>query len=304
MPAGVAIAAVAGLAVLAASVLARLVSLDVAVVVGPAAAAFAVALVTGRAAGRLARRQRRLARRLRATDRRWRTTVRAERGHLDRLVARETHEVFRQLAALDAIRDILDGRSPLPPTRRWAASPDILRELVGLILERRPRVVVELGSGASTLIIATALARVGEGHLWSVEHLPDFAADTRDRLARQGLDRWVTVVAAPLVEQPFGDGTWRWYDLSALAPDGPIEVLFVDGPPADTGPLARYPALPALLPRLAPGAAVLVDDLVRPDEQAMLARWTAEVPGLRVRPLSLEKGGSLLTVDRPDPPAP
>ena len=295
IPAGAAIALVAGLVVLALMLVARLVSLDAAVVAGPAVATLVVALVVGRASSRAARRQRRLARRLRAIDRRWRATARAERGHLDRLVARETHQVFRQLEALDAIRDSLEGRVPLPPTRRWAASPDILRELVTLVLERRPQVVVELGSGASTVIIAACLRRLGGGHLWSLEHLSDFAAETRERLASRELDAWVTIVDAPLTELRVGEGTWRWYDLRGFSPEGPIELLFVDGPPAETGPLARYPALPLLLPRLAPGAAVLVDDLIRPDEQAVIARWRAEVTGLQVRSLSLEKGGSLLT---------
>ena len=52
----------------------------------------------------------------------------------------------------------------------------------------------------------------------------------------------------------------------------------MDGPPADTADkvLARYPALPALRARLAPGATVVLDDVERPGEQEVLTRWERE----------------------------
>jgi hypothetical protein len=137
--------------------------------------------------------------------------------------------------------------------------------------------------------------------VWSLEHLPRFAGETRALLETRGLSDWATVVDAPLVDVRLGDATWSWYDLAGYPAGEPIEVLFVDGPPGDTGPLARYPALPMLRDRLASGASILVDDGARPDEQAMVARWRAEVPGLEVRPLPLEKGGSLLTLDETHP---
>jgi len=49
----------------------------------------------------------------------------------------------------------------------------------------------------------------------------------------------------------------------------------VDGPPAYAAGqgLARYPALPVLRGRLAPGATVILDDVERPGEQEVLRRW-------------------------------
>jgi predicted O-methyltransferase YrrM len=282
----------AAVAVAVAVAVARWVSLDAALVVAPAAATLAIALLLGRASvqrkRQLTRLRRRMRQRLDAQDRRQ-----------VRLARRESWRLYGRLEALAAIRDTLDGRVALPSTRDWAASADLLRELVAVVMARRPMVVVETGSGTSTVIVAACLQRLGAGHLWALEHLPRFASETRALLAARGLDAWATVVDAPLVDVRLGDGTWRWYDLASFPAGKPIEVLFVDGPPGDTGPLARYPALPMLRDRLAPDASILVDDVARPDEREMIARWRSEVPELAVRPLPLEKGGSLLTLGDP-----
>jgi predicted O-methyltransferase YrrM len=289
---GTAAAVAVAIVVIIVMLLARLVSLDLAVVIGPAVATAAVALVVARGNARLARR-------LRGIDRRARVRQRKMRRYTRQVADRESGRLFRQLEALDAVRDALGGQVPLPATRGWAASPDMLRELVTIVLARRPKVVVEMGSGVSTLAVAACLRRLGGGHLWSLEHVPGFAAEIRERLASQGLDRWATVVDAPLVDVRLGDETWRWYDLAGLTADLPIEVVFVDGPPSTTGPLARYPAVPVLLPRLAPGAAILVDDVGRADDRAVVNRWRSEVPQLEGRSLGLEKGASLLTLAEP-----
>lgn len=284
------VAAVAGVVVLAA----RLVSLDLAIVVVPIVTIVAVAIVTGRLAARHDRQARELRRQVRQH-------LDAQERRQGRRARRETQRLYVQLEALAAIRDTLDGRMAIPSTSDWAASADLLRELLAIVVARRPKVILETGSGTSTVVIAACLERLGEGHLWSLEHLPEYARETRDRLATTGLQGRATVLDAPLVDVRVGDGTWQWYDLSRMPPMGPIELLFVDGPPGYTGPLARYPALPMLLDRLAPGAAIVIDDGARADEREMVARWCAEVPGLSVRQLPLQKGGTLLTLGDESP---
>lgn len=282
----------AAVAVAAAVLVARLISLDAAVVVAPAAVVFVVAMYQGRATA-LRRRQ------VAVLRRRMRQRVDAHDRRQVRVIKAEVSRLYAQLESLAAVRDTIDGRVSLPGTRDWAASADILRELIGLVMSRHPRAVVETGSGTSTVVVAACLRRLGAGHVWALEHLPRFAAETRSLLAERGLEDWATVVDAPLVDLRLGDGTWSWYDLAGLATDAPIDILFVDGPPGPTGDLARYPALPMLRDRLAPGAAILVDDGARPDERTMIERWRTEVPGLESRRLQLEKGGALLIL--PDP---
>ncbi|MCW3064342.1 MAG: Methyltransferase domain, partial [Solirubrobacterales bacterium] len=54
-----------------------------------------------------------------------------------------------------------------------------------------------------------------------------------------------------------------------------IDLLLVDGPPAFEPEIAlsRYPALPVLAERLAPDATVVLDDIDRPGELAILETW-------------------------------
>lgn len=158
----------------------------------------------------------------------------------------------------------------------WAVDADFAR-LVMQEAEARPGLVVELGSGLSTQLVAAVLAEREAGRLVSIDHDPSFASTTAAQLEQSGARR-AEVVVAPLREQSFGNTAGEWYDtetvLSAL-PDEPIQLLVVDGPPA-TSRWDRWPALEVLAPRLAPGAVVLLDDGRRRHEHASALRWARE----------------------------
>ena len=196
---GLPVALAAGAVVL----LARLVSQDAALVAAPMVTIVAVALLVGRAATQrrrqLGRVRRRLRQRLDLIDRRQARQGRAAR--------REAERLYGRLEALTALRDTLHGRIVVPSTTDWAASADLLRELASIVMARRPRVVVETGSGTSTVVIAGCLERLGDGHLWSLEHLPSFARGTQDLLAASGVQDRATIVDAPLVDVRLGEGT-------------------------------------------------------------------------------------------------
>jgi hypothetical protein len=99
----------------------------------------------------------------------------------------------------------------------------------------------------------------------------------RGQLDRDGLGDVATVIEAELVPHPASLDGAPWYAERALAelPGDGIELLLVDGPPGYGEGMARsrYPALPALGPRLAPGALVVLDDADRPGEGEILDRW-------------------------------
>lgn len=216
------------------------------------------------------------------------------RQTIDAIEAAETR-LFSQLEALDWLHAELRLAHPLPATRGYAAAPDALVQLVRIIDQVAPAQVLELGSGVSTVVIARRLQQSGRGHLVALEHLSEHADRTRAELAAQGLTDVASVVEAPLLDVRVGTATWSWYELAEGVP-GVVDALFVDGPPGDTGSLARYPALPLLRDRLAPGATVFVDDGDRPDELEMVRRWQAEIDGLQAAHLPLVKGAWLLTM--------
>jgi predicted O-methyltransferase YrrM len=199
---------------------------------------------------------------------------------------REQTRTYSQLEALIGLLIVLQPRLPLPPFRGWAISPDFAGLLATHILVERPDCVVELGSGVSTLVFGYALERTG-GQLVSVEHDLTYAKRSQAAVLQHGLADRVRVIHAPLV--PWS-GAGRWYEQEFLKGLPPIDLLVVDGPPAATGPQARYPALPILASALAPDAVIMADDTFRADERAMVDRWLHEYPGLTATPLIAEKG--------------
>ncbi len=166
------------------------------------------------------------------------------------------------------------------PLGTWAVEPDFLR-LLAAELSRDPIGVVELGSGASTLLMASVRRDRGGPPVISIDHDPAFAERTRAALARAGLERHVNVHVAPLKGTIVGGEQLVWYDIETLARVLPprIDLLVVDGPPS-TAPRARWPAVELLAERLSGRCVVLLDDGRRRDETATAMSWTRRHPNL------------------------
>jgi len=205
--------------------------------------------------------------RLKATDR-------------EREARRISWDVSREVEALTQLFQRVKPRAAMPSSGQWALNPTGLLQVVSLIEQHRPSMIVELGSGTSTIWMGYALEQAGGGRLVSLEHLPDFADRTRILVDIHGLDKLVEVRDAPLRPIQLGETTSPWYALDTLVDLPEIDLLFVDGPPGTAGPVARYPALSVLSDRLADGAIVVLDDFRRADETTIVERWCAEIPGL------------------------
>ena len=90
-----------------------------------------------------------------------RDIVRRVGADVEKKIEKEIKQTFRQLEALQNLSAVLPASDVLPATRGWAASPDLLVVLVNLVITERPSLVVECGSGASTLWLALAMRRFG-----------------------------------------------------------------------------------------------------------------------------------------------
>lgn len=159
---------------------------------------------------------------------------------------------------------------------RPAAMVQLLNEV---IINQRLR-VVELGAGVSTIAFAKVLGPLG-GRLVSVEDDPEWAAIVRGLLAQHGLADVVTVVDAPLEACAAAADGLHWFSrapIKAALGDGLIDLLLVDGPKAFDAEraLARLPAWAVLGLRMAPSAAIALDDAGRAGERDVLARWRAD----------------------------
>ncbi|WP_433350043.1 class I SAM-dependent methyltransferase [Microtetraspora malaysiensis] len=217
---------------------------------------------------------------------------------VEKALTREFRQGYRQVEAYVDLRSLIEPRAPLPELRGWAASPDLLRRLVGHICEHRPRLVVECGSGSSTVWLGYAVERYGSGRVVSLEHDERYYALSRDLVRAHGLSHIVEVRHAPLRPWRHGAESLNWYDEDATRDLDGIGLLLVDGPPGATGPQARYPAVPALLDRCLKDVRILVDDAARADERAAIRRWLEEFP-LEAAEHEADKG--LVTLTRATP---
>lgn len=201
----------------------------------------------------------------------------------------ELFALYPQWQALQALERRLALDRALPPLRGWAGSPDFLLAITEELDRLQAQCVLECSSGTSTLVIARCLQQQGQGHVYSLEHEPAFAQQTRQLLQVHGLGSWATVVDAPLLSS--ASGNQPWYSLAGLPAElPPVALLVIDGPPGTGAPLARLPALQMLADRLAPAAVVLLDDADRPDEQEIVSRWLQSHPEFALKRLRAEKG--------------
>jgi predicted O-methyltransferase YrrM len=175
-----------------------------------------------------------------------------------------------------------------------AIDPDFAVHLVQILNSRRPRLVVELGSGVSTVLCALVLREHGSGRIVSIEHDPVYAQATRERLATFHLEQVAEVRNAPLSEVDVDGRSWRWYDRSVFLDLENIDLLVVDGPPGWLHTQARFPALPVLIDRMSSNAAILLDDAGRQDEKSIIEDWLKRWPNLSRVDLPSEKGTALL----------
>lgn len=155
----------------------------------------------------------------------------------------------------------------LPHLGSWKADTYLLHRIVDKIETLRPQNVVELGSGATSLVIAKALADNGSGTLHSYDQHEPFVAQMRGWLAEHGLT--ARFHHAPLNQR---DREWPgiWYELREIPET--VDLLVIDGPPWAVHPFARGMA-ERLFDRLSVGGTVLLDDAARPGERIVARRW-------------------------------
>ena len=178
-------------------------------------------------------------------------------------------------------RRTIQTRRPLPLWETRMARPELLAAVWKFVVEERPCLALELGSGLSTLVIAYALEEVGEGEVISLEDHRGYAARTRRLLSEHGLSDYAQVLDAPLAAIRIDGEKHYWYSTEGLPGDMAIDLLLIDGPGTSLAGVTRYPSLPVLRRFLAKDALVIVDDVDRPRDQANINRWRTEFPELR-----------------------
>ena len=194
---------------------------------------------------------------------------------------------YRQTEAMQQLLALLKLNAPIPPTRSWAASPDLLLTIADLVRTHKPKLVVELGSGVSTLIVAKS----GAKKVISIDNSEEFAGKTRALLKAHGV-RGVEVRVAPLT--PHASGI-DWYETTNLANLKKIDLLIVDGPPGSKNPNARKPAYAELINKLSPRAIIVIDDVNRDGERELAQSFAKALPNHVLTIYPHEKGTAVIS---------
>ncbi|MDT9232850.1 MAG: class I SAM-dependent methyltransferase [Limnospira sp. PMC 737.11] len=203
---------------------------------------------------------------------------------------------YKQIEALLNLHSLLPLVYPLPPLRGWAISPDFAIALYSLILERKIKNVLELGSGSSSLVIGYALQKLGRGKLISLEHDQNYTTASQDLVCNHKLEQYCQINYAPLQRTEVNGQNYKFYSLDCLKQINiKFDLLIIDGPPSHTNPLARFPAVPLLYDYLSDEAIICLDDSDRKDEKLAVQKWLQEYKDLKLMtPPTSEKGISVL----------
>lgn len=196
--------------------------------------------------------------------------------------------LYKQQQALASIHNLIDLRSPLPVMGEWAASPDFLRIISEIILDRKPETILECGSGVSSVVVGYLLEKNECGRIFSLENKNNFYKKNNDLIARHSLSKHVSIVHAPLVERKVGDKSFECYNIKQIADIQLIDLLIIDGPAGN-----RYPVLPVLFNQLSDNVLIIIDDCKREKDGENVLRWLSEFP-FEAEWIDTEKGTCIL----------
>lgn len=230
---------------------------------------------------------------------------------------RQTERIIQQLESHMGIQYFLTQTRFLPDMHLWPISPDVALWIMALVSRGNYDLVLEYGSGTSTLLMAQTIQRsLTAGTLSrapiqvAFEHLEKYHTKTADLLEQNGHRTHVQLELAPLLPYSASDDvTYSYYScgekLDTLSMqlancDRPLKMfMLVDGPPGDTNRHARYPALPMVLDRFNNiEVDLLLDDYGRREEKEILDKWKTDLESRGVvyelEERKMEKGACLL----------
>ena len=242
------------------------------------------------------------------------------RSAIDSTIKKELSNATKQIEAFIGMQSYFSsGDLPTvnPERHTWPISPDFGLYLIELLETRDYNLVIEFGSGISTVVVAKAIAKLARRapsassiEFVSFDHLERFYKETLGRIQQANVEQYARVVHAPLKEIELNGRVAAFYDCREtlaelaqrhLAKSSRVLVI-VDGPPAATGKNARYPAGPLVLAHFSVATIdLLLDDYMRDDEKEIARMWEAEITasGLQFTTTEskLEKDACLITIE-------
>jgi len=174
-------------------------------------------------------------------------------------------------------------------TGGWSITKNLGKLVIKIIKEEDIKRVIEFGAGSSSLVISSALAENGEGKLVSLEQRPEWCKKEWKKVENMKevkssiihVDEYVSWGVSGLYYS-FGNVREKMDRRKAF------DLVFIDAPQYFFG---REGTLPIILPHIASGGLVVLDDAGRSKEQFALYQWLRSYPGLELVCFDEEFGG-------------
>ncbi len=243
-----------------------------------------------------------------------------EKQALNQTIRSEFQNNASQIEAYLDLQNFFNHGNHLPKMHGWPVSPDLALYLVDIIDTNNYDMIIEFGSGTSTVLIAQTLSIKAQNNASALdtkqiafEHLPEYHSKTTKELEKYKLLDNVDIALTPLAPLSLPGGEFSYYScqqhISELASCLSVKTIkllvLVDGPPAKTGKHARYPALPILLQAF-PQARIdiLLDDYGRAEEKGVVELWTTLLDTssgytYSIETISMEKDACLISIVSP-----
>lgn len=182
----------------------------------------------------------------------------------------------------------------------WSLPAESIDYLRAHVIRHAPEVILEFGSGVSTLALATfaqELHGTGAVRVFSIDQDQEFLHRTQVALDDAGLGDLVRLQHVPVIRRQVLGHEVPSYDLTSGLLDRFLggcrpDLVLVDGPAA--GDLGRLSTVPLVLDRLPPGAWVFLDDALRDSEMQTAELW-ADWGRLDIRGIELIGHGLLVS---------
>lgn len=150
----------------------------------------------------------------------------------------------------------------------WSSDCSYLKRLLLEIMQRENLVILECGSGLTTLLLGIVADRQ-QHRIIACEHLHDWQHRMADILTKEGIKN-AEVLWCPLIDY----GVFDWYDTTKinLMPNTLVDLVICDGPPGQTrGGRSGLPYL--LSTQFRDRCLILVDDTHRTSDKEILHQW-------------------------------
>jgi len=187
----------------------------------------------------------------------------------------------------------LEGKETISAPGGWAASADVLLFISQEIEFRKPKVIMEFGSGLSTLVMAYAV-KDSDSRIYSIDHSSEYADMTQAALDRHGMSENVTIFRVDLEKITSDQILDNMNKLESMPCDVEVDFVFIDGPPCNAEPLARRAALQYSWSKLSENGVVVMDDADRSGEQRIVRELISNTIDAEVKYLRHEKGTAVI----------